>query len=70
MEEAKPKERRVLWDLGMTPSSAVLKLWLMLQGLQGPSFYTATSAVFWQEGDARAVSALGSGGDDVPADLS
>lgn len=60
----------MLWDLGMTPSSAVLKLWLVLQGLQGPLFHTDTSAVFWQEGDARAVSALGPGADDVPADLS
>jgi len=70
IEGAKPKERSVLCGLGTTPSGAVLKLWLMLQGLQGPLFYTATSAECWQEGNARAGSAFGPGGDEVPADLS
>lgn len=60
------REERALGS-GNDPSSAVLELWLVLQG---PLFHTATSAVFWQEGDGRAVSALGPGADDALADLS
>ena len=69
MENVKPEEKRVLWGLGMSPCGVVLKLWLMLQGLQLPLFYADTSAASGQESDAWAASALGLGGDGVPADL-
>lgn len=63
----KAKREECALGSGNDPSSAVLELWLVLQGL---SFYMATSAVFWQEGDGCAISALGPGADDALADLS
>lgn len=54
--ERRKAEIEGLWGLGVTSSSAVLTLWFVLQGLQGPWFYT----LFWLGGDTGAVSALGS----------
>lgn len=69
------EERRLLWHLEVTLPSTVLRRWLLQQGVQGPSFHTAPPAVFWQEGNTQAVSALGpretlAGGDNVRAHLS
>lgn len=69
------EERRLLWHLEVTLPSTVLRRWLLQQRVQGPSFHTATPAVFWQEGNTQAVSAIGpgetlAGGDNVRAHLS